>query len=268
MFIKKIGIPLVVFGLGAVVSWSTLSNNKDPKSLVVGVMSGYEPFACLDNQGALYGFDIDIADELSKRLGRKLVFKDLNVAGLLLALEQGKIDILLSGLSITPERERKIEMIYYQGSDCTTYPLVFWGKIPDGITSLDDLVRGQNAVVCVEPGSCQEKYLLDNNQRVTTKTVPVMSDIVLELRYGKASAALLDPDILPGLRQKNSELVSLDVTLPIEYQSRGCGIGINKQNTMLIKSIGENIANMLRDGTIAQIEQKWFGFVTVAGRGL
>lgn len=230
---------------------------KDNNELVVGIIAGYVPFAMLNETGEVEGFDIDVAKAVAQKLNKKLVFQDMSLSALLIALQQNKLDLVLTSLSITPERQEKMALIHYQGEPTTTFPLVFWEKIPQGITSIEDLQQRTNTTICVEPGSVQEKFLLQFSSLIVCQ-VSAMSEIVMNLKYGKAQAALLDPDIYPTLKKQTPQLVKINVPLPKRYQTMGVGIGINKSNTNLIEQVSAIIANLKRDGTLKKLEQRWF----------
>lgn len=233
------------------------TKKSDSGHLIVGVMSGYPPYAQFDEGGNLIGFDIDVANKIAQKLNKELELKDMSLGALLTALQQNKVDLILSGLCITTERKKKLSMIYYQGKPTTTYPLVFWQKIPESIKALEDLKNYPNAVVCVEPGSSQERFLLTCDF-LTLRHISNPIDLVMDLKYGKSLAALFDPTVLPLFAQKNPELKVLEVPLPLEYQSEGCGIAINKNNDELSAKIELIINELKKDGTLDSLEQKWF----------
>src|ERR1700687_6135739 len=67
--------------------------------LIVGTAAGYAPFASINPQGDLEGFDIDIAHAVADRMSKNLVIKDLgSMASLFTALDQGTIDVIIWGL--------------------------------------------------------------------------------------------------------------------------------------------------------------------------
>ncbi len=104
---------------------------KERNSLVVGTASGYAPYVSLTSYGEYEGFDIDIAKALADKLDLTLKLKDLgSMPSLMIALQQGKVDILLWAISITKARQEKMEMIYYQGSQEMQMPFLFWKTIP------------------------------------------------------------------------------------------------------------------------------------------
>ena len=129
-------------------------------TLVIGMMSGWPPYMSIDKQGNYVGFDVDIAKALGKKLGKKLEIKDVgSLATLFLSLEQGKIDMIFSGLDITQERQKRMTMIPYAGEDTTSMYVLFYNQVPQGIASLEDLAQKPNTIVCIEANSTSEKLI-------------------------------------------------------------------------------------------------------------
>jgi|SRR5579872_1944821 len=244
------------FALFTYYSMHTPLAKKD--TLTVGVIIGYAPFAMLNNKAEPEGFDIDIAASVAQTLNKELVIKDMDLSGLLIALQQGSLDCVLTGLSITPERQERIELIHYYGQPTTTFPLVFWQKIPQGVSTLDDLKTRQQITICVEPGSTQETFMTREYPTLPLVHIHAMSDIIMHLKYGKVTAALMDPDIYPTMQQQTPELTALAVALPTAYQSNGVGIGINKTNTALSTRVRAIIEQLKQNGTIDTFAKRWF----------
>jgi arginine transport system substrate-binding protein len=93
-----------------------LWHSEVPSNLfVVGTNSGFPPFELLDDQGNLVGFDIDLARQIADALGKKLELKDMSFDALIVALQQGKIDCAIAGISITSRRQQEIALIHYFG---------------------------------------------------------------------------------------------------------------------------------------------------------
>jgi len=224
--------------------------------LVVGTVSGYAPFVSLNPQGEYEGFDIDVAQELARRMNKKLVLKDYgSMVPLMLSLNNGLADLLIWALTITQARLREMTMIPYQGDATMSYPLTFWQEIPAGIRSLDDL-KDKNAIVCVEPGSVQEAFL-NQFEFVTKKTLEKAVDRIMDIKYGKSLAAFVDPSIIQTLMQKNPEIKVLDIPLGKEWEEYGNGICVKKENKELADQVQTIVNAMKRDGTLQKLEIKW-----------
>src|SRR5690606_29652193 len=93
------------------------TNNNDNQILIVGTNPKYPPYESIDAQGNVQGFDIDLGRALAHKLGKKIEIRELSFDALILALKQGKIDIILSGMSITSSRQKEIIMLPYQGEE-------------------------------------------------------------------------------------------------------------------------------------------------------
>lgn len=233
-------------------SWMQASETE----FVVGTAGGYAPFVSIAPDGKYEGFDIDLANMLAKKLNKKLVLKDLgSMPSLLLALQQKKVDAVIWAVSITQERQQHIEMVHYQGADTLALPLLFWGKIPETIHSMEDMVK-EKKVVSVEAGSSQDDFLrtIPNLQ---IKYVDKVTDAIMELKYGKISATLIDPSLVHGFLEKHKELKVLRIPLPPESQVHGIGICLNKSEEDLIMKVRQAVNELKSNQEIAQLEKKW-----------
>jgi ABC-type amino acid transport substrate-binding protein len=240
--------------IGVYVLIKNRTPNHDSTTLVVGTAAGYAPFVSLDVHGEYEGFDIDIAHALAISLDKRLVIKDLgSMTSLVMALEQGSIDAIIWGMSITQDRLKKFSMVHYQGANTTSYPLLFWQKIPAGITNLAEM-RGKT--ICVEPASSQSTFL-NKHSDIKTMSVERIDDALLNIQYGKADAALVDPAIAKKFKNKFPELLSLEIPLDTQDQVHGVGIMIKKENSALITSIEQAVAGLERTGMIKDCEKKW-----------
>lgn len=243
-----------VFCVLSIISFSSTALADD---LIVGTSSGYAPYVSINSEGEYEGFDIDIAKALADKLGRRLVIKDFgSMPALILALKQNKADALIWSISITQERQKQMAMVYYQGEKETSLPLLFWGEIPDNIKGLEDMINNPNAVISVEAGSFQENVLL-SMPGLTLKQVDKVSDAILELKYGKSQAALIDNSLKPIYMEKFPKLKSLTVNLPESKQSMGKGICLNPNSGDLIATIQKTVNELFSNGTIANLEEKW-----------
>lgn len=224
-------------------------------SLVVGMTSGYAPYVSLDEKGKYEGFDIDVAELLAKKLNKKLVLKDLgSMPSLMLALKQGKIDALIWAVSITEERLKTLEMVYYQGDKMVEMPFLFWNKSPENLQSLADL--GGKREVCVEAGSFQED-VLRKYPEIKIKYIDKITDAIMEIKFGKSFAATVDPSLLTRFQAQFPEIKVTNLPLPPSEQSLGNGICLNKANQELAAQVKSAVGELIAEGKIAELEKKW-----------
>lgn len=230
------------------------ANLPTESSLIVGTTSGYAPFVSLNEKGDYEGFDIDIAEALAKKLGKKVLIKDFGgMPGLLLALKQGKVDVVIWAVSITEPRMKTMEMVYYQGERVEEMPVIFWDKAPQEIQSFGDLAKKK---VTVEAGSYQES-VLSKYPKINLKQIDKVYDAILELKYGKAYASCIDASLYPQLKKRYPQLQQKMLPLAPDERSLGNGICINKSNQTLTKDVKQAITELQEAGEIAELEKKW-----------
>ena len=250
---KIVGILLLL--VGAIAYFATQRNSsRDESQLIVGIAAGYAPFVSINQSGEYEGFDIDVAHALAEKLGKKLVLKDLgSMTSLFLALEQNKINLIAWGLSITSDRLEKVAMIHYQGAVTNSYPLIFWKQTPEGITTFEDM---KNKTICVEPTSAQDTVLSKYPaiHKVSTEKV---DDALLNIQYGKADAAFVEPAIAQKFKNKYEEIQILDMPLDPQDQAQGVGLVIKQTNVAFIKEIEAAVQILKSTGVIEKLEKKW-----------
>lgn len=246
-------IVLILVGLGIFFFREGASSHDE---LVVGLESSYPPFEFTNEKGELVGFDIDLANRLAEKLGKKLVLKVMEFEGEILSLKQGKIDLIISGMSITPSRLKEIDMIPYYGGKNSGFTLVFWEKIPEGVTKLEDL-KGKN--VSVESGSISELYL-ENYPSVHIKSFQGSLAPLMDVKYGKSAANLVQADVARYLQEVHPNIVILPLELKEGEELQGIGIGIKKGNP-LFHEVEKAIKEMKESGELKALKKRWFNGV-------
>lgn len=247
-------VSLILFSTNAV-AFADEEMKSDP--IIIGTTSGYAPYVSLNSEGQYEGFDIDFSRLLGEKLKREVVFKDFgSMPGLLLALKQKRVDMVIWALSITKERMEKMDLIYYQGAIIEATPFLFWKQIPPGLTTISDLEKIPNSVICVEAGSAQED-LLKSFPNLKLKYADKVLDIIMDLRYGKCLTTTVDPGVVPGYVQKHPELKVVELPLPENQKVFGNGIAIDKSNSELAEKVRVAVTQLTSEGKIAELEKKW-----------
>lgn len=232
---------------------ATSYNNHTNDVITFGIAAGYAPFVSINERCEYEGFDIDVARLLGLKLNKKVVFKDLgSMTSLIIALNQGKIDAIMWGMSITQDRLKNFALIHYQGERIKSYPLLFWNSIPEGITpsTLNGLV------ISVEPSSAQST-ILERYENITILPTDKVDDALINLQYGKSDAALVESAIAKKFRAKFPHIKILNIPLQEAEQENGIGIVLKKNNTELINQLTSAVAELKESGSIKELEQKW-----------
>lgn len=227
--------------------------------LKIGTNANFPPFESINEKGELIGFDIDLGRILGEKMNRNVVFKEFEFDGLILALNQGQIDIILSGMSITESRQKEIAMVPYQGEPLTEVTFIFWQNAPEGLTSLEDLKQyalDKKLSVSLQSGHFLEDVLKTSG--VPLKLLPGSPEQILDIKYGKSLAAAIDVRVGKKLASEHQDLKLVTLPLPKDKWDLGNGVGIKKSRADLIDIITRTIDALKADGTITTLQGKWF----------
>jgi arginine transport system substrate-binding protein len=181
----------------------------------------------------------------------------MDFEGEILSLKQGKIDLIMSGMNITPSRQKEILMIPYHGENATSLSLIFWKEIPTNVHSLEDIATLSNPSISVESGAIPETYM-SRYRDIQTKSFQGALAPLMDVKYGKSTANLVEPDVAEFLKNKHPEIKILSVPLAKEDVILGFGIGVKKENQKLYQQIGQIIQELKSSGKLKQFEDKWF----------
>lgn len=255
IIIKGLGLFIGILGIGLYRYGMQKQDKNRQNDLVVGIAAGYAPFVSINECGEYEGFDIDVAKVLAQKLNKNLVLKDLgSMSPLFIALDQGMIDCIMWGISITQDRRQKVAMIKYQGELTSTYQLLFWKQIPEKIKTINDMI---GMTISVEPGSAQDTVISRYNF-INKKSTEKVDDALLDIQYGKSDAAFVEQAIALKFKKKYpAEVLIMDVALGLEDQVEGVGIVIKKNNLKLMNTVQKAIDDITQKGTIKALEKKW-----------
>lgn len=233
------------------------SENRSDETLIVGLQGGYPPFEFIDDNGKLVGYDLDLSQLIADRLGKKLMVQDMEFEGLILSLIQGKIDLIISGMNITPSRLQAIAMVPYYGDDATSFNLVFWNKIPEGVNTLEDIAKIKGASISVQVGTIPETYM-GRYKDIPIKSFQGAHAPIMDVKYGKSIANLVEPDVAEYMKKEHPQIQILNVPLPEDEKIFGFGLGIKKENTEFTEKVSQIIQELKASGELKRLEDKWF----------
>lgn len=252
---KRIALILTVLILLVGVVGCSKSETNEPKDKVIkiGTSGGYHPYTFMNKEGKLDGFEIDVWNEISKRIGYKAEFATSEFSGLFGMLESKKIDTIANQITITPERKEKYlfaSPYVYDGAQLVVK------KGNDTIKSLEDL-KGKKVGVSLGSNYEQLVKAFDKNNEIQVITYEDYLGSLQDVSLGRIDAVLNDK--LAGLTNvKNS---GLDLQLggePVEELENAFPFVNNEENKELVSKINKALEDMRNDGTLEEISQKWF----------
>jgi lysine-arginine-ornithine-binding protein len=229
----------------------------DPGELRIGTEGAYPPFEFRDPSGQLKGFDVDVGNALCAELKVKCTFLPQDFDGLIPALKAGKIDVIISSLSMTPERARVIDFTkpYYVS------PSQFVAARNSGIT--DDPKTLQGKTVAVQSGTIHQAYMEQNLPDITEKTYNTIQEAELDLEAGRVDAFLADKLITYDWLEKTGKAKGFGyVGKPVEgpLVTGHVAIGIKKGDTAMKARLDTAIDQLIASPDYDKMSGAYFPF--------
>jgi polar amino acid transport system substrate-binding protein len=231
---------------------STLEDIIKSGELRVGFEAGYLPFEMADKKGRFIGFDIDVAKEMAKAMGVKFVPVNTAWDGIIPALITKKFDILISGMTITQERNLKIN---FADPYIIVGQTILLNKKHEGkVTSYKDL-NDPKFTITSKLGTTGEQAIKRMIPRAKYKSFEVESEAALEVLNGKADATVYDlPFCVTFMAQQGEgKLVFLDK--PFTYEPLAWAI--RKGDPDFMNWLNNFLRQLKNDGRYDRIYSKW-----------
>lgn len=222
--------------------------------ITVGIMGTYVPYNFMNDKKEYDGFDVDIAKELAKRLDVEANFVAQDFSGLIPGLQKGKFDILVSQVTITPDRQKVID---FTTPYITNQVKVIVKDTNTSIQSVDDF---KGKTIGVGLGTNDESYLRnDLMPEVGDFKINTYDDVITTLKdldAGRIDATINNVYALKPIVEENGYKIKA-VGDPIK--SDQAGVAVDKDNTELVDALNKALSDMKDDGTYNKIFKKWFG---------
>jgi polar amino acid transport system substrate-binding protein len=231
---------------------STLETILKRGELRVGFESGYMPFEMTDKKGNFVGFDMDMAKEMAKAMGVKFVPVNTAWDGIIPALTTNKFDIIMSGMTVTQERNLKINF-------CDPYIVVgqtiLLAKKHQGkVKSYKDLNKPR-FIITSKLGTTGEMAVKRLIPKANYKSFETEPEAALEVVNGKADAFVYDLPycVVFNAQQGKGKLVFLDK--PFTYEPLAWAI--NKGDPDFLNWLNNFLNQVKNDGRYERIYNKW-----------
>ncbi len=227
----------------------TLARVRAAGVLNVGNGGAFPPFEFMQ-AGTLTGFDVDLGEELGKRMGLRIQWQVISFAGLIAALTSGRVDTLITAMTWTQDRADRIAFStpYYKTGIAAGYR-------PNLVIDRPEDLAGR--IVGVQVGTSGERYVRDNHG-ATVKEMRVYNEFPLALQdlvIGRVECVVNTQPVLRWNIARNSR-VRLGVS-PV-WDARDVGINTRKEDATLMAEINRHLAAMQADGFLTALDAKWF----------
>jgi arginine transport system substrate-binding protein len=213
--------------------------------------ASYPPFEFVDSGNKIQGFDVDLANAVCKEIQADCTFTNQAFDSLIPSLKFRRFDAVISGMDITPEREKQVAFTtpYYENSALF---IAEKGKFAD-------LAALKGKRVGMQNGSTHQKYLMEKHPEITAVPYDSYQNAVLDLKNGRLDAVFGDTAVVNEWLKQNPNLSSVGEKITDkDYFGIGLGIAVRQNNTDLLKKLNDGLAKVKADGTYQTLYSKWF----------
>ena len=212
---------------------------------------GFQPFEYLpEGSTDPVGYDIDVANELAKRMGLTCKFlPSQNFDTLIPTVAEGsKADIAIAGITIDAERKKEVD--FSDPYFTSNLAVVVKGDSAETLQTLD----APDKQVACQRGTTGDGWIDENLSKATKKPLDDISAGLAGVSTGNYAAYVIDlPVAEKNLKDSFTDLKILEkIATGEEY-----GIAVSKKNPELTKAINKALQDMKADGTMQQISDKW-----------
>ena len=220
-----------------------------PDRLVVGMELSYPPFEMTDEKGNPTGVSVDLAHDLGEYLHKPVVIENIRFDGLIPSLKTGKIDLVISSMTATPERAESIDF----SEPYLTTGLALLVNAKSDVQAVEDLNHAGKTVV-VKQGTTGQLYAAEHLKEARVLVLDQESACTLEVVQGKADAFIYDQMSTLKNWQQNRETTRA-LLKPFKIES--WAIGIRKGNDPLRAQVNDFLKDYRARGGFDTLGDRW-----------
>lgn len=234
----------------ALVTGATQAQERD---LRIAFDVPYEPFEYKNENGELIGFEVELAEAMCEEMNANCEFVIQAWDGMIPGLLARKFDLIMSSMSITPERAERVLFSepYYNTPGG-------WFAREGFSTDVTDMDAMKGKTVGVQRGTTMDTYVTENmGGIVTIKRYTTADDMVLDLEGERLDVVFVDYPV--GEQTILTKEGFKEVGEPVKL-GEGVGVAMRKRDTELAEEVNAALATLKQDGTYDAIMKKYFNY--------
>lgn len=274
---KKI-VSALALGAMMAVAAAGAANAKEWKTVRIASEGAYPPWNATDTSGKLTGFEVDLGNDLCKRMKVTCEFVAQDWDGIIPALQQGKYDAIMSAMTITDERKKVIDFSIPYGTEPSVFavmadsPLAKSLKLGDDRVDLNDQGKAKPVLekladalkgkaVGVQVSTIQADFMDKHLPKVTMRTYDKIDNAGIDLSSGRVDAMLGDRSVVEAVvKATPDKMVIVGPNFIGGVIGEGMGVGLRKDTADLKAMFDKAIAEALKDGTVKKLSTQHFGY--------
>lgn len=249
---KLISLALAALTLiSCALAFSSCSKKQD--EFVIGI-TYFAPMNYIDDNGELTGFETEFAKAVCEKLDLKPRFQKIDWKAKENELNSGNIDCIWNGMTIDDDRRATMAI----SNPYMTNKQVLIVR-EDNVEKFSDEEALAGASIVAEAGSAGETMAKENEKFADCDYTPVdvQSKALMEVKAGTADACIVDYVLSIGSIGEGTDYADLAIAMDIEATEEQYGIAFKKGNEDTVKKFNDAIAELMKDGTIDKIAEKY-----------
>jgi polar amino acid transport system substrate-binding protein len=234
---------------------SVLNRIKKRGTLIVGTAGNMPPFNMTTKDGKIIGFDADLAKIIAAAMDVKLELQAMDFAKLLPALEAGEVDMVLSSMTMTPERNLKVAFVGpYFLSGKSFLAREQNTKVVQAQTSQD--INSPDVTLAALKGSTSQSFVGEVTPKAKFIPVQDYDEAVQLVVLGEVDALVADYPFcaVSVFRYPDKGLVAM--SKPLTYEP--LGIAVPPQDSLLINWLSNLLLTLEGSGQLEKLQRRWF----------
>lgn len=230
---------------------------QEGKPLKTAVDGTFAPHAMPKMSGGVEGFNIDLAEEIGRRLKRPITVEAAQFSVLPPAMQAGTYDFLVAPVTVTKERSES--MLFSEGYLNTDFQFLTLKDAPE-VTKLEDL---KGKTIAVNKGSAYDSWARELEPKIgwTVESYGTNPDAVAAVIAGRAFANVAGNTVVAWVAKNNPRLkLSLLHSTGLVW-----AVPFRKDSAELREQVENAIECMKTDGALAKMHEKWFGYAPAPG---
>lgn len=228
---------------------------KDRGKLLIATSGNFRPLTFAGEDGELTGFDIELGTLIAEKLGVEVEFITGDIAGLLTGMQSGQYDICMSGMTMTEERKKSVDFSETYGQ---TALIAVTQEDNDKVTGLDDF---SGLIVGSLGGTPQYAYTESVGGYDELKDYKGNAEAFQDLKMGRMDVYVVSKIVARDFIENDSDT---EHPLKMVGETRNpsyMGIAMPKEQPELKQAIDDILQELIEDGTLDELSEKWFGEV-------